>query len=129
VVREGADSTQASEALRTQAIATLGEFMQALTDARTDLDDFHAALETNRRHLIAGGRANDMTGLFDLPSLRSTLTERLDLVERARMDCRRALWRLQMAEGATIAEIAREWGLSRQLVSRALANLETTVSS
>ena len=73
--------------------------------------------------------ANDMTGLFDLPSLRSTLTERLDLVERARMDCRRALWRLQVAEGATIAEVAREWGLSRQLVSRALANDDTKVSS
>ena len=115
--------------MRDQAITTLDDFIEALTDARGDLHEIQSALEANRRHLVGGGRANDMTALFDLPSLRLTLTERLDRIERARMECRRALWRLQVSEGATIAEIAREWGLSRQLVSRALSNDSSKISS
>ena len=78
-------------------------------------------LEKNREHLANGGRVNETPALFDLGSVRMTLTERLASLERTRYAARLALWRLQVAEGTSIAEIARMWGFSRQLVSRALA--------
>jgi hypothetical protein len=116
------------EALRDQAVAALDVLIQEMKDAQTDLRANQTAFERNRSHLSAGGRASDMTELFDIPSLRSTLTDRLAHVEQARMATRRSLWKMQIAEGATIADVARAWGLSRQLVSRALANDEPTVS-
>jgi hypothetical protein len=109
------------EDLRDQAVGALDEFIRATAEARADLTAMQAALEKNRQHLSGGGNAAEMTALFDIPSLRSTLTERLDRFEQARMACRRSLWRMQLAEGTTIADIARSWGLSRQLVSRALS--------
>lgn len=62
-----------------------------------------------------------MSSLMDIPSIQSSLTDRLNQIERARSTGRVSLWRLLAAEGMTSAEIARMWGLSRQLVSRSLA--------
>jgi hypothetical protein len=121
----GGDAGSADEspdALREQAIVALDEFIQATSDAREELGTFQAALEQNRTYLSEGGRAVDITSLFDVPALRSSLTDGLERVEHARMACRRRLWRLQLSEGKTIADIARSWGLSRQLVSRALSS-------
>lgn len=112
------------EALREQAIAALDEFIQATADARDDLSSFQTALEKNRTYLSEGGPAADVPALFDIPSLRSSLTDGLERVEQARMASRRTLWRLQISEGKSIADIARSWGLSRQLVSRALSSGE-----
>lgn len=120
---------ESSEALREQALAALDEFIQATADARDDLSSFQAALEKNRTYLGEGGPAADLPALFDIPTLRSSLTDVLERVEQARMACRRTLWRLQIAEGKSIADIARSWGLSRQLVSRALSSGDAAVSS
>lgn len=114
--------------MRVQAVADLDEFMLAAAEARRDLRSVQSAVEKTRRHLAKGSRAADLTALFDIPDLRLTLTNRLDRLERARMACRRSLWRMQLAEGTTIADIARAWGLSRQLVSRALASSDTKLS-
>jgi hypothetical protein len=126
VVRGDTGATDESpDVLREQAVAALDDFIRATSSARDDLGAFQAALETNRAFLSAGGRAVDITAKFDVPALRSSVTDALDRVEQARMACRRSLWRLQLSEGRTIAEIARSWGLSRQLVSRALSSSET----
>ena len=128
VAGDTGSSTESSEALREQALAALDEFIQATADARDDLSSFQAALEKNRTYLGEGGRAADMSALFDIPSLRSSLTDVLERVEHARMASRRTLWRLQISEGTSIADIARAWGLSRQLVSRALSSGDAAVS-
>lgn len=121
--------SESSEALRAQALAALDEFIQATADARDDLSSFQAALEKNRTFLGEGGRAADMPALFDIPTLRSSLTDVLERVEQTRMASRRTLWRLQISEGKSIADIARSWGLSRQLVSRALSSGDAAVNS
>jgi hypothetical protein len=129
VVRgDKSSADESTDALRAQSIAALDEFIQATTEARDDFGTFQAALEKNRSYLSDGGRASDITALFDIPSLRSSLTDGLERLEHARMACRRTLWRLQLSEGKTIADIARSWGLSRQLVSRALSSTDTTIN-
>src|SRR5205085_12691973 len=91
-------------------------------EARGDIRAYRSALERSRRHLTQGGHARDVIGLFDVSAVRTSITDRLNSVERARNLARRSLWRLQVFEGMSIAEIARAWGFSRQLVSRALSS-------
>ena len=109
------------EALRDQAVRDLDEFIESAIETRKSLRTFQAALEKNRRHLARGGRASEMSTLFDLPSLRASLTDWLTEIERTRAAARVSLWRLLLAEGMTIAEVGRICGVSRQLVSRTLA--------
>ena len=110
------------EDLRGRALDDLDELIRVTREARQDLRTYQSALEKNRRHLARGGDASEMNALFDIRAVRATLTERLNAVEHARSVSRVSLWRLQVSEGLTIAEIARSWGFSRQLVSRALAS-------
>jgi hypothetical protein len=110
------------EALRQQALADLDALIQIAEEARRDIRSYQSALEKSYRHLTRGGRARDMIGLFDVSAVRASFTDRLNSIERARSLSRRSLWRLQVFEGMTIAEIARAWGFSRQLVSRALSS-------
>ncbi len=109
------------DALREAALSDLDALRDAVADARKDLRSYQSALERNYRHLVGGGRVSDLQAMFDVSAVRRSLTVRLDHVERARRLSRLSLWRLLLTEGTTIAEIARVWGLSRQLVSRALA--------
>ena len=108
-------------ALRDQTIADLDNLMHVTDEARDDLLTYRDVLEKNRAHLLQGGRVSETPALFDIRSVRTALSDGLNQVERARNDARLSLWRLQLAEGTSIAEIARIWGFSRQLVSRALA--------
>jgi hypothetical protein len=117
--REAAGNA-AWEMLRDHALSDMDVLIQVITEAHDDLQAYGSALATYRRHLSAGGRAIDMSSLMDIPSIQSRLTDRLNQIERARSTGRVSFWRLLAAEGTTTAEIARMWGLSRQLVSRAL---------
>jgi hypothetical protein len=117
-----------TDALREQAQRDLDALIQAAALARKDLRAYQHALEKNARHLAAGGRVSDLNTLCDVSEVRSALTARLNHIERARSTSRLSLWRLQLTEGTTIAEIARAWGFSRQLVSRALAGRSPELS-
>jgi hypothetical protein len=110
------------ETLRDEAINSIDALIEDVIATRNDLGAYQAVLEKNRTHLADGARVNETPALFDLGSVRATLSERLSSLERTRYAARFALWRLQVAEGTSIAEIARMWGFSRQLVSRALAS-------
>jgi hypothetical protein len=120
MIRQAGSVGPEDEALREHALEDLDSLIDAAADARRDLRSYQSVLEKNRRNLAQGGRASDISTRFDVRAVRTSLTERLDQVERARNSSRRSLWRLQLSEGTTIAEIARSWGISRQLVSRTL---------
>jgi hypothetical protein len=108
------------DALRDEAVSNIETLIADVDATCDDLRAYQKVLEKNRVHLAGGGRVDQTPALFDLRAVRTTLTDRLGTLERARGGARLALWRLQVAEGTTIAEIARMWGFSRQLVSRAL---------
>lgn len=117
------DSPEASwEALRDEVVEDIGALIEDVVATRAGLKAYQAVLEKNRRHLAGGGHVDATPELFDLRAERTALTDRLNNLERARSAARLALWRLQVAEGTTIAEIARVWGFSRQLISRALSS-------
>ena len=119
-VPAGAAAGSSPTALRDQALADLDALIQVAADARQELRSYQSELEKNRRQLDRGDLACEMAGRVEFRTVRSALTDRLDDIERARNASRHSFWRLQLSEGATIADIARSWGFSRQLVSRAL---------
>jgi len=119
-VRKAATVDAEHEALRLQALEQLDGIHQTVVEARTYMRSYQAALEKTRRNLREGGRAADMPGLFDVSLVASSFSERLNNIEKARNAARTTLWRMQALEGMTNAEIARAWGFSRQLISRAL---------
>jgi len=125
-VKQGDSASPAAswDTLRDEAISNIDRLIEDVDATQADLRSYRTVLEKNREHLAHGGRVNQTPALFDIRSVRTTLTERLNSLERTRNASRLALWRLQVAEDTTIAEIARMWGFSRQLVSRALTSRE-----
>lgn len=117
---ESMSELSVAERLRDRAIADLDELIGVIAGARQVLRSYESALQKNRRHLASGGRASELSSLLDIPSLRTSFTDGMSRIERARNVSRLSLWRMLVAEGTTISDIARAWGLSRQLVSRAL---------
>jgi hypothetical protein len=124
MIREAGAVEEPDEALRHDALDGLDALIEVVAEARKDLRSYQTVLEKNRRHLARGGRASDMAVRFDVQAVRTSLSDRLESVERRRSASRVSLWRLQVSEGRTIAEIARVWGLSRQLISRALRSAD-----
>jgi hypothetical protein len=115
-------STLSEDRLRRLMLEDLDVLIQAIVDLRADLRSYQAVIERNRKHFMANGRASELAGLVKVAKVRGAFSERLTTLERARNSARQSVWRLQVAEGMTISEIARLWGFSRQLVSRALAS-------
>jgi len=71
------------------------------------------------RELIQSGRPlTDLERVMEPQSLRANLADALAALERARHDAQRLLFQLLHAEGQTLADIGRTYGISRQLVSR-----------
>ena len=124
MIRTASGSVETDEALRRQALDDLDALIEVAAETRQGLRQYQSVLEKNRRRLARGGRASEMPTIYDVRAVRTTITDRLDRLERARNASRCSLWRLQVSEGTTLTEIARVWGLSRQLVSRALARDE-----
>jgi hypothetical protein len=57
---------------------------------------------------------------FPVAAERARLNTSLDIYETRRRRARAALWQLMLAEGCSLSDITRIFGLSRQLVSRQL---------
>jgi hypothetical protein len=106
------------EALRTRYL----ESFDALEDAS---DRIVAALGSARegraiaRDLVRSGRPLAELGrALEVQPIRASLSDALADFERARHETQRLLFQLLQAEGQTLADIGRTYGISRQLVSR-----------
>jgi hypothetical protein len=65
-----------------------------------------------------GGSARDAIGVEVPQRRRRELTATLDIFEAARHEYRLALFALCLREGASISEVGRGFGVSRQLAAR-----------
>ena len=75
------------------------------------------------RTRVLNGKPNPPTHIVpDLIAARIRVNERFDDLERCRRRWRVAFFRLQTDAGMSLGAIAREWGLSRQLVSRLMSD-------
>lgn len=117
------------ESRRDDAVTHIDELLQSAAALRADLRVFETGLRRVRRHLDRGTPASALHDALDIASARETLSQTAAQFQTARHTSRLSVFRLQAAEGMTIAEIARVWGLSRQLVSRMMKDGAASPSS
>jgi len=76
------------------------------------------ARDLARANVAAGRPMTELENMIEPQSLRASVSDALTELERTRHDAQRLLFQLLHAEGRTMADIGRTWGISRQLVSR-----------
>jgi hypothetical protein len=76
------------------------------------------ARQVTRDHIERRRPMIELENVIDPQSLRASLGNVLAEFERARHKAQRLLFQLMHAEGNTLADIGRSFGISRQLVSR-----------
>jgi hypothetical protein len=101
------------------------ELLRGLDELKEASDQLNEALYTAAgsfavvRSLLESDREiAELAGLIDPVPMRTAMADSMTALERARHHTQRALFRVLGAEGLSNAEIARRWGISRQLVSR-----------
>jgi hypothetical protein len=103
---------------REQALAGLDEFRQEAATLRSALRRYERALERVCRQVERDVPLHEVMGQIGVGDLRADLVERLTRFEEARHRMRVACFRMSLTEGLSIGDIARLWGISRQLASR-----------
>jgi hypothetical protein len=101
------------------------ERADALLDASAALRRELIAYEREVRRMrtqVRRGKLNPPSHVLpDLIAVRTRVNERFDELERCRRRWRVAFFQLQADTGMSLGAIARQWGLSRQLVSRLMS--------
>ncbi len=108
------------ETLRADAVTEFDLLLQSAAVLRAELRSFETGMRRARGHLVRGRAAAKMHDVLDISVVRQVLTRAAADFEATRHATRISIFRLQVAEGMSLGAIAREWGLSRQLVSRML---------
>jgi transposase-like protein len=103
---------------RAQALAGLHEFREEAAALRAGLRRYERALERVCRQVERNVPLHEVMGQIGVGELRADLVERLTRFEEARHRMRVACFRMSLTEGLSIGDIARLWGISRQLASR-----------
>jgi hypothetical protein len=119
----------AIDSLRAVAVSDLDLLLESAAALRAELRGFETALRKVRRHLARGGPAADLHKVLDIVTARETLTSVAGVFQTIRHTSRISIFRVQAAEGMSVGAIARDWGLSRQLVSRMLKHREPSDQS
>jgi hypothetical protein len=105
------------DALRRRFLADLEVLGEAAERVHRSLNEAAGALTVIGQHVREQG-VSDFVDRIDPIPLRAELSSSLDGLERARHNMQRHLFLLLVAEGRSMSDIARAWGISRQLVSR-----------
>jgi hypothetical protein len=92
--------------------------LEASAALRRELVNYERELRRARTRVLKATPSPPPHLVPDLIAVRQRVNERIDDMERCRRLWRVAFFRLQVNEGMSLGAIAREWGLSRQLVSR-----------
>jgi hypothetical protein len=114
------------ESTRLQYFDALDALGEALATLRIALNEGESALQTVRAHVEKQGKASDFVDVLHPAPMRAALGGALTDFERARHRSQRLLFRLLWAEGTSMSDIARAWGISRQLVSRLINEPDPT---
>jgi DNA-directed RNA polymerase specialized sigma subunit len=110
-------STELSE-LRRRYVDALSTVEQASERTVTALDEIRRTWDVARELIESGRPLVDLEQVLDPSPLRASLGDALARLERTRHEAQRLLFQLLHAEGQTLADIGRTYGISRQLVSR-----------
>jgi Homeodomain-like domain len=111
-------SSAQMQALREDALRELAEFEAAIVRTRDQLKFMEGVIRRVRKMTESGRSPSEVADAVDFAKGRAATSAVIREVQAARHRAQRAQFKLAAAEGATMAEIARQWGVSRQLVSR-----------
>lgn len=111
-------TTARMELLREESIVSMRELEESIVRMRNQLKWLETALRRSRRMLESGRLAGEMATTADLAGGRRATSVLMHDIQAARHRAQRAQFQLAAAEGSNMADIARVWGVSRQLVSR-----------
>ncbi|MGH7750242.1 MAG: hypothetical protein ACREQ5_36555 [Candidatus Dormibacteria bacterium] len=96
----------------------LSDFEAACVDYRGAIRQTEVALRKSRRQLDQGKSVTEVLGQSGIAEYRSDLADKAKCAEDLRHRLRLALIEAARQEGTSLGELARLWGLSRQLISR-----------
>jgi hypothetical protein len=116
--KDDLDDTNELDGLRAQYLAALLAVQDAGARTITALEDALRARDVVIDVVMRGGPLAELEQALDPKPMRASLADALAELERARHDAQRLLFKVLHAEGQTLADIGRMWGISRQLVSR-----------
>ena len=116
----GSSDVVSIDTLRDEVLGELDLLVESAATLRGELRGFEVAIKKARRYLEKGGAAGNMRSVVDIGAAREQLSQVAEKFQTHRHKARLAVFRMQIAEGLSVGAIAREWGLSRQLVSRML---------
>jgi CRP-like cAMP-binding protein len=106
------------EALREELLQSLKELGEASQRVHEALNAGAGTFSLVRSLLHEGRPVRELVDMIDPVPLRAAVADSMVRLERARHDTQRILFQVLRSEGMTNADIARMWGISRQLVSR-----------
>jgi hypothetical protein len=114
------DPSVSNETLNAAAVGDLDLLLESAAELRAQLRQFEAALRKVRGFLARGGAASELRDVLDIVTARESLTQAANNFQGNRHSSRLSIFRAQAADGMSVGAIVRDWGLSRQLVSRML---------
>jgi hypothetical protein len=93
-------------------------FISTSSQVRQALRQTELATRRFQRRIESGASVSDSFRVLGDRGTFHALTDLLAELEHARQECRRAVAAQAISEGMTRGELARMWGVSRQLVAR-----------
>jgi hypothetical protein len=104
-------------------ISSITELVERSALLREKLERYETSMITIRGRLEQGDPALDASRGTAIPAGRRQVTEGIEEFEAARHQLRLALFAVGKDEGATISDVGRVLGISRQLASRLAAEV------
>jgi len=112
------DESPIVSARRSDAIEAMREVGAAGEVLRGMFEQLRTGLDLAIGQIQRGGTALEVAQSMQLADRREELNAAAARVRKARHEFQRAMFLQAVAEGSSLAEIARTWRVSRQLVSR-----------
>jgi PAS domain S-box-containing protein len=116
--------TKLSRNDREQLIEHFDRLVAAMELTNTTLTIEVARTEAIVATLRQGGTPSAAISTVNIPDGRDQLSTALSTLEEARRLARAAMFRALLDDGATVAELATGWGISKQLIYRTIAKSE-----
>jgi transposase-like protein len=106
------------EALRADSIRAMLDLEESIARIRDQLKTIEVSVRRARRLVETHHRSHEVAVKIGAAQKRATTSSMIQEVQSARHRAHQAAFKLAVAEGCNMADVARDWGVSRQLVSR-----------
>jgi len=103
---------------RTVIVERIAVVIEASNKARRALREAETVYERFAHRIQNGSSVHDAFTTLRVGELRRDVHDNLEALEQARFETRQAIIALGVSEGLSPGELARMWGLSRQLINR-----------